>query len=56
VFDPRTGRFVGAGSFPTPLYYATATPLGDGRVLISGGYDKRPQATNRTCIFTPSKL
>jgi len=56
VFDPRSGRFASAGSFPTPLYYATATVLGDGRVLIVGGYDRRPQATNRTWIFTPSKL
>jgi hypothetical protein len=56
VFDPRTGRFERAGSFPTPLYYATATVLGDGRVLIVGGYDKRPQATNRAWIFTPSKV
>jgi hypothetical protein len=56
VFDPRSGRFASAGSFPTPLYYATATVLGDGSVLIVGGYDRRPQATNRAWIFTPSKL
>jgi len=36
LFDPGTGTFVPTGNMTVPRYYHTATPLGDGTVLIAG--------------------
>jgi hypothetical protein len=37
LFNPATGKFTPAGSMPGPRAHHTATPLQDGRVLITGG-------------------
>jgi WD40 repeat protein len=37
LYDPKTGAFSPAGSMSGARYYATATTLSDGRVLLAGG-------------------
>jgi hypothetical protein len=37
IFDPKTGTFRATGSMSTDRAWQTATPLADGRVLITGG-------------------
>jgi hypothetical protein len=37
LYDPRTGKFSLAGSMTTDRSVFTASLLGDGRVLFSGG-------------------
>jgi hypothetical protein len=54
VFDLRQAQFsVAAGSLGDAWYYATATPLADGRVLIAGGYNESLDPTNRVWIYRP---
>ena len=38
IYDNATGRFSRAGSVAEPHFFAAATSLDDGRVLITGGY------------------
>ncbi len=43
VYDPATGAFsLVAGSLGAAHFFASATPLRDGRVLITGGYYESP--------------
>lgn len=39
LYDPATGTFQPTGSLSSPRFFATATRLADGHVLIAGGYD-----------------
>jgi hypothetical protein len=39
VYDGGTGKFARAGSVEEAHFFAEATLLDDGRVLITGGYD-----------------
>jgi hypothetical protein len=59
-FAPQLGQFV-SGSSPltpwkmsSPRHHHTATALGDGRVLITGGRDNLGNALRTGDIFTPS--
>jgi hypothetical protein len=51
AFQPRTGDFAVVGRLASPRYYASATVLADGMVLIVGGYDARPQSSTQAWIF-----
>ncbi len=54
VFDPGTSRFaVASGEISGPWHFMTETRLGDGRVLLAGGYANDDQATAQTWIYTP---
>jgi Galactose oxidase, central domain len=37
LYDPSSATFVPTGNMTLPRYYHTATPLGDGAVMIAGG-------------------
>jgi N-acetylneuraminic acid mutarotase len=54
VYDPaaRTIHPV-AGLIDAERFFATATLLADGRVLIAGGYDGAVRATQQTWLFAP---
>jgi hypothetical protein len=56
VFDPvsRTLELV-EGSFGSNRHFATATLLGDGRVLIAGGYDQSIKSSNGAWVFSASE-
>ena len=52
VYDYSANRFmVSGGSLEDEWFYATATPLQDGRVFIAGGYNDSLYPTNQTWIF-----
>jgi hypothetical protein len=54
LYDPLTDHFsVVEGAIDTARFYATATKLVDGRVLIIGGYGPEITGTALTWIFTP---
>ena len=59
VYDSGTGKFTLAGSVGEPRFFATATPLADGRVLIAGGYGmpngrpNGPVSTEQAWIYQP---
>lgn len=50
-FSPATGISTVVGTLDRPYYYATATFLSDGAVLIAGGYDESLRATNKAWIW-----
>jgi hypothetical protein len=50
LYDPTTRRFRKAGTGGTALFFATATLLRDGRVLVAGGYDDRIAVTSSAWI------
>jgi hypothetical protein len=54
LFDPATDAFT---SFDSSLgrapYFATATLLGDGGVLLTGGYSDRGPATDEAWLIQP---
>jgi hypothetical protein len=52
VYDPRTGRFRAGGRIGSRLSFATATLLGDGRVLVAGGYDDRIAVSGRVWTYS----
>jgi hypothetical protein len=59
LYDPAKGEFLAvSGGYGQPRYYATATLLADGRVLITGGYgtgtaSEGPLSTTDAWLFTP---
>jgi Galactose oxidase, central domain/Kelch motif len=54
IFDPATGAFTSTGEMSVARVYHTATLLGDGRVLITGGDDRGLTAYGTAEIFDPS--
>jgi hypothetical protein len=54
IFDPRSASFtVLPGTFGSSRFFATATALRDGRVLVTGGYDDRVRSTNGAWVVRP---
>jgi hypothetical protein len=59
IYSPGKQSFSPVGAtYPEPIYYARATRMNDGRVLITGGYnagtrDRGPVSTTRAWVFTP---
>lgn len=52
IFDAATNNFlVSAGTLEDEWFYATATPLPDGRVFIAGGYNESLTPTKQTWIY-----
>jgi Galactose oxidase, central domain len=54
IFDPATGAFTSTGKMSVERTNHTATLLGDGRVLITGGDDRRAPVFGTAEIFDPS--
>jgi len=54
VFDPRTGKFTLAeGQISDAWHFMSETRLGDGSVLLAGGYANNDRATRQTWIYKP---
>jgi hypothetical protein len=54
VFDPASGKFaVASGQMSDARHYMTETRLGDGSVLLAGGYPNNDRATAETWIYRP---
>ncbi len=59
IYDSATGKFFRAGNVAEPHFFAAATLLEDGRVLITGGYGwpngrpNGPVSTEQAWIYEP---
>jgi hypothetical protein len=53
LYDPATGLFTPTGSMNDTRYYHTATLLGNGKVLVAGGYGASGVAIATAEIFDP---
>jgi WD40 repeat protein len=54
VYDPVTGKFgVATGQMNDKWHYMSETKLGDGSVLLAGGYPNNDQATALAWIYRP---
>jgi hypothetical protein len=54
IFDPVSGTFsLVAGQMDERWHYMSETKLGDGSVLLAGGYPNNDQATGQTWIYRP---
>jgi hypothetical protein len=51
LYSPAAGISKVVATLESPHYYATATFLPDGSVLIAGGYDEALKATNKAWIW-----
>lgn len=51
LFVAKTNSFVEAGRFDDAQYYGTATLLQDGSILITGGYNNKPQSTDKAWLY-----
>jgi hypothetical protein len=55
LYDPATGTFgLVEGQIDAARFFAAATPLRDGRILITGGYDEHGDTTARAWIYQVS--
>jgi hypothetical protein len=54
LYDPRTGTFSPTGSLAEGRYWATATLLSDGRVLIVGGLVDEIQTLSSAEVYDPA--
>ena len=52
IYDPQKKSFSTVATFGEAHYFATATLLTDGGVLVSGGYNTQPQSTDKAWLFT----
>ncbi len=54
VFDPASGKFlVVPGQMNDKWHYLSETKLGDGSVLLAGGYPNSDQATAQAWVYRP---
>jgi hypothetical protein len=54
LFDPHSGKFlIVTGEMEDARHYMSETRLGDGRVLLAGGYPNNDQATAQAWIYKP---
>ena len=53
VYNPRRKVFSSVATFREPHFFATATMLADGSVLITGGYNTQPQSTDEAYVYKP---
>ncbi|MEP6638489.1 MAG: kelch repeat-containing protein, partial [Chloroflexota bacterium] len=56
IFDPRTGRWSAAAAMPTRRYVHAAVRLGDGRILVAGGWSSTvldARSLQSAAIFDP---
>jgi hypothetical protein len=53
LYDPKTGTFSPTGSLATARVYHSATLLSDGRVLIVGGRDPKPNQLASAELYDP---
>ena len=51
VYNPRRKVFSSVATFREPHFFATATLLPDGSVLITGGYNTQPQSTDEAYVY-----
>lgn len=55
LYSPATGTWAAAGTMASPRYYATATTLTDGRILVAGGSNGYASGElNTTEIYNPA--
>ncbi len=54
IFDPAAGTFTSTGGMSANRVFHTATLLGDGRVLVTGGDDRYTNTYDTAEIFDPS--
>jgi fibronectin type 3 domain-containing protein len=54
IFDPATGKFVQSQSMANGRWYATATALGDGRLMAFSGLDKTGSINRTVEIYDPA--
>ena len=55
LYDPKTGKFSPTGSMAEGRYWATATLLSDGRVLVVGGLVDGTLTLSSAEIYDPAK-
>jgi len=53
IFDPATGKFSIAAMMATPRMAFTATPLGNGKVLVAGGLDNSGNVLDSAELYDP---
>lgn len=51
LFNPLTARFTTSQRLDNDYYFATVTPLNDGRVLVAGGYTPSIEATDHAWVY-----